>query len=129
MKMFSATDSSGMISGSWWTMRMPASCASRAEAKATGRPSTAMLPWSGACSPSRMRISVDLPAPFSPTSAVTVAGRQVEAHALERLDDAEPLGDAGERDQAVTAAPPHLQPSFGLVGGEVRSGSRSGSPA
>ena len=35
MKMFSATDSSGMISGSWWTMRMPASCASRAEAKAT----------------------------------------------------------------------------------------------
>ena len=34
MKMFSATDSSGMISGSWWTMRMPASCASRGRGEA-----------------------------------------------------------------------------------------------
>ena len=42
MKMFSATDSSGTISGSWWMTRMPAACASRAEAKTTGRPSTAM---------------------------------------------------------------------------------------
>ena len=73
MKMFSATDSSGMISGSWWTTRMPASCASRAEAKTAGLPSTAIVPWSGVCSPSRMRRSVDLPAPFSPTSAVIAA--------------------------------------------------------
>ena len=74
MKTFSATESPGMISGSWWTTRMPASCASRAEAKRTSRPSTRIVPASGACSPSRMRSRVDLPAPFSPTSAVTLAG-------------------------------------------------------
>ena len=40
-------------------------------------------------------------------------GRQVQAHALERLDHAEPLGDAGERDQRHRQRP-HLQPSLAL---------------
>ena len=112
MKMFSATDSSGMISGSWWTMRMPASCASRAEANATGRPSTAMLPWSGACSPSRMRISVDLPAPFSPTSAVTVAAGRSRLTPLSAWTTPNRLAMPVSA-TSVTAAP-HLQPSFAL---------------
>src|SRR5207248_7640670 len=38
-------------------------------AKSRSSPSTRMTPRSGRCTPPRMRIKVDLPAPFSPTTA------------------------------------------------------------
>ena len=38
-------------------------------------------------------ISVDLPAPLSPTSAMTSPGYDVEVHLVERLNRAEVLGD------------------------------------
>src|SRR5438034_5746944 len=50
--------------------RMPEPCAARGELRWTGCPSTKTRPVSGRCSPSSTRISVDLPAPFSPISAV-----------------------------------------------------------
>src|SRR6185437_3408489 len=49
---------------------MPASRASRADAKAWGRPSTRTEPPSATSTPDRIRISVDLPAPLSPTMPV-----------------------------------------------------------
>src|SRR4030095_5391693 len=47
---------------------MPASMASRGEAKRTLRPCHSMVPRSGAWTPLRSLISVDFPAPFSPMS-------------------------------------------------------------
>src|SRR6476620_7388720 len=41
----------------------------------TGTPSTRIDPPSAACTPESTLISVDLPAPLSPTSAITSAGR------------------------------------------------------
>ena len=46
-----------------------------------------------------MRNSVDLPAPFSPTSARTSPGADRERHVIERADHAETLRDA-ERGQS-----------------------------
>ena len=43
--------------------------------------------------PARIFINVDLPAPFSPTSADDLAGREVEVHAIERDDAGKSLGD------------------------------------
>src|SRR5215217_2096782 len=48
-------------------MPMPAASASRGERKCTGRPSIAMRPSYWPCRPAMIFISVDLPAPFSPT--------------------------------------------------------------
>ena len=41
----------------------------------TGRPATATVPASGRCRPDRIDINVDLPAPFSPITAVTTPAR------------------------------------------------------
>ena len=48
---------------------MPESIASLAELNETGLPFSRISPASGRYSPYRMFISVDLPAPFSPSSA------------------------------------------------------------
>src|SRR5262245_59505715 len=48
---------------------MPARCASSGVANNTGRPSTRMLPASGEWTPETILMSVDLPAPFLPSSA------------------------------------------------------------
>ena len=45
------------------------------ESMLTGTPSTRIDPPSAACTPDSTLISVDLPAPLSPTSAITSAGR------------------------------------------------------
>src|SRR5215203_553718 len=50
-------------------MPTPAAIASAVDQPVTSRPFTSMVPAFGAYIPARMRISVDLPAPFSPTSA------------------------------------------------------------
>src|SRR6516164_3962974 len=48
-------------------MPIPALRASRAERKCCSRPSIRRLPWSAACTPAMIFMSVLLPAPFSPT--------------------------------------------------------------
>src|SRR5262245_1022649 len=67
--MFSATESAGTRRSSCGMVTIPAAIASRGLAKWRSSPLTRMTPRSGRCTPPRMRISVDLPAPFSPTTA------------------------------------------------------------
>src|SRR5262245_28287782 len=67
--MFSAIDSAGTRRSSCGMVTTPATIASCGLAKCRSRPSTRTTPRSGRCTPPRMRISVDLPAPFSPTMA------------------------------------------------------------
>ena len=55
-------------------MPMPCLMASDGEEKWTVSPLMTMVPSSGFWTPYRIFIRVDLPAPFSPTSACTVAG-------------------------------------------------------
>ena len=66
---FSAIESAGTMRNSCGMVTMPAAIASCGEAKTRGSPAISMLPLSARCTPPRMRMSVDLPAPFSPTSA------------------------------------------------------------
>ena len=61
----------------WKTIPMPWAIASAGVAKVTSVPLTLIVPSSGFCTPYRIFISVDLPAPFSPTSAWMVALRMV----------------------------------------------------
>ena len=75
-KMLAATLSSGTRLSSWWMMATPARSASRTPAKRTGAPSIRISPSSAGWTPERIFISVDLPAPFSPTSACTSPARR-----------------------------------------------------
>src|SRR5215472_4183565 len=67
--MFSAIDNAGTRRTSCGMVTMPAAIASRGLAKWHSSPSRRTTPRSGRCTPPRMRINVDLPAPFSPTTA------------------------------------------------------------
>src|SRR5215204_3090896 len=69
--MFSATDITGISMKCWCTIPIPWSIASPGPEKRTRSPLTKISPSSGEYSPYRMFISVDLPAPFSPSSACT----------------------------------------------------------
>ena len=51
----------------------------------TGSPSIRISPWSGRCTPERILISVDLPAPLSPTRPSASPRSTVEADALQRM--------------------------------------------
>ena len=53
----------------WCTIPTLAPIACAALQPVTSRPKTSMVPASGGWIPARMRIIVDFPAPFSPTSA------------------------------------------------------------
>src|SRR3954466_11678780 len=77
VKMFSETVSSGNSWGSWYTVAIPSAMASPVEWIATGRPSNSIVPVSAASTPEMILIMVDLPAPFSPTSAWTRPARMV----------------------------------------------------
>src|SRR6187397_1271005 len=55
-------------------MPMPTLRASAGEAKRTATPSTRTSPSSGWTAPARIFMSVDFPAPFSPTTAWTMPG-------------------------------------------------------
>src|SRR6516165_6066047 len=66
---FSAIDSAGTRRRSCGMVTMPAAIASWGLAKWHSSPSRRITPRSGRWTPPRMRISVDLPAPFSPTTA------------------------------------------------------------
>src|SRR5215813_14221792 len=50
---------------------MPARCASSGLVNETSRPSMWIVPASGRCTPDTILMSVDFPAPFSPSSACT----------------------------------------------------------
>ena len=69
MKTFSATVRSGKSVGSWKMIAMPAACDCAVVSNTTSSPSISTRPLSGRCTPARILTSVDLPAPFSPTSA------------------------------------------------------------
>ena len=66
---FSATVSVGTSMKCWCTIPTPAAIAARVSHPVTSRPCTCTVPASGACPPASTRISVLLPAPFSPTTA------------------------------------------------------------
>jgi hypothetical protein len=70
---FSATVRSGKTVGSWYMATKPSRCAASGSPIRRGSPSTTMSPASGWTTPVRILTRVDLPAPFSPTSACTVA--------------------------------------------------------
>ena len=69
MEMLSATERSGSSDSSWKMQTMPAALAEAGSGKRTGLPSTDMVPSSGWTTPDMILISVDLPAPFSPSTA------------------------------------------------------------
>lgn len=82
MNTFSATVSSANSCGSWYTVAMPRAIASTVEVMDTGRPSYLTVPASGIVAPEMILISVDLPAPFSPTSACTCPARSSRSACL-----------------------------------------------
>ena len=65
----SATERSGISDNSWKMQAMPAAFAAAGDANETGSPSSSMRPSSGATTPAMILISVDFPAPFSPSTA------------------------------------------------------------
>jgi hypothetical protein len=67
--MLSATDRSGMSESSWKMQAMPAAFAAAGDANETGSPSSSIRPSSGATTPAMILMSVDFPAPFSPSTA------------------------------------------------------------
>ncbi len=73
----------------------------------TGRPPTATVPASGRCRPERIDISVDLPAPFSPITAVTTPVADVDRHVVERHDAREVLAEPGDADRRAQRSVGH----------------------
>ena len=73
--MLSRTDRFGARLSSWWMMEMPRARASVEEVNSTRFPSSSTWPELGVTTPERIFISVDLPAPFSPNSVVTLPAR------------------------------------------------------
>ena len=86
-KMFSAIDSSGTSASSWWMMMMPSSSLS-AMSRKRARLALEEDLAARSCRAGRRRdstfISVDLPAPFSPTSGVDLAGLHRQVDVVER---------------------------------------------
>ncbi|CAA9302655.1 MAG: hypothetical protein AVDCRST_MAG40-457, partial [uncultured Gemmatimonadaceae bacterium] len=82
---FSATVSVGTSMKCWCTIPTPAAIACAVLHPVASRPSTCTVPASGAYMPASTRMSVDFPAPFSPTSAwISPAGTSSEAPRLAR---------------------------------------------
>jgi hypothetical protein len=77
--MFSATVNACTSWKCWWTMPMPWAMASAELRNRTGSPSTSSSPASGWYSPKITFISVDLPAPFSPSRQWTSPRRSVRS--------------------------------------------------
>ena len=73
-KKFLQTDISGTVARSWKTVAIPAPSASRGEVNDVASPLTRNSPSVGWCTPLRILIRVDLPAPLSPSTQVTVPG-------------------------------------------------------
>ncbi|KQR97098.1 hypothetical protein ASG00_12500 [Microbacterium sp. Leaf351] len=67
-------DIRGTVARSWNTVAIPRPSASRGDENSTGSPSSVTEPELGLWTPDRILISVDLPAPLSPRTHVTVPG-------------------------------------------------------
>ena len=78
-KTFSATESCGIRASSWNTTLMPLRRESWALCSSRGAPSNRISPESLRYTPARILISVDLPAPFSPTRAWISPRRRVRS--------------------------------------------------
>ena len=65
------TDISGTIARSWYTVAMPLASASRGESNETSSPFMRIVPSVCWCTPERILMNVDLPAPLSPSTHVT----------------------------------------------------------
>src|SRR5262245_59902442 len=79
MLMLSATERSGISESSWKTQAIPAARASDGDAKVIGSPSSSIRPSSGGITPAMILIRVDLPAPFSPSTAWMRPARTVRS--------------------------------------------------
>ena len=93
---FSVTLKTGISMKCWCTMPMPAAIASPGPLNDTGWSSMRISPSSGWYSPYSTFISVDLPAPFSPSNAWISPGFDDEVDAVVRRERAEAFGDPPE---------------------------------
>src|SRR3954447_15906001 len=107
--MFSRTVKLSASMKCWWTMPIPAAIASDGLRKCTSRPSRRICPSSGRCSPYRVFISVDLPAPFSPTIACTWPRRT--ASRMSRLATTPGKRLVMPRSSTANASPPRAPTS------------------
>ena len=74
---------------------MPSFCAACGDCEARpSSPANSIVPASGGCAPERILRSVDLPAPFSPSSAWISPGATSRSTSLERLHAGKALADA-----------------------------------
>ena len=87
------------MAGSWKTGASPWTCASAGRASVTSWPCTAMVPESEPSTPVRILTRVDLPAPFAPSSAWHLSGRDRQVDRAEGDDRPEGLGDAVRLEQ------------------------------
>jgi hypothetical protein len=95
-KMFSAIESSGTSASSWWMMTMPAfslSAMSRNLHFLTLEQDLAGI-VAMRIDAAHTFIRVDLPAPFSPTTGVDLAGAHREVDVVQRVHAGKCLGDA-----------------------------------
>ena len=67
-------------------------------------PPNVIVPESGGWAPARILSSVDLPAPFSPSSAWISPGATARSTSIERLHAGEALADAGHAEQAARSS-------------------------
>ena len=74
MKTFAAASRLSKRFSSWWTKAIPAAIASAQVIAGRSAPSMRIVPVVGATTPPSTFISVDLPAPFSPTRPMTSPG-------------------------------------------------------
>ena len=123
---FSATVSVGTSMKCWCTIPTPAAIACAVLHPVASRPFTSTVPASGAYIPARMRISVDFPAPFSPTSAwISPAPTSSEASRLARTG---PNALATPSRRTASGARSAIQRLGGSVAGCVlRESTRAGS--
>ena len=82
---------------------MPALRASRGVVKCTGLPYIVYSPELGWCTPERILMNVDLPAPLSPSTHVTLPASTRVRDVFQRGDVAEVLADVAQLEQRVLA--------------------------
>ena len=116
---FSATERSSNSTVSWWMAVIPAAAASWGEANRTGSPSMRISPPSGRWIPVSTLTIVDLPAPFSPTSAVTVPA----CSSSETPESARTPGNVLVMPSSASTG------GAVMAGGSGRGGPRVGAPA
>ena len=105
---------------------IPRSRASRGDRKSTACPSTSIRPASGRMTPETIRPRVDLPAPFSPTSACTEPARAPSDTSLSALVSPKCLETASTRRSSgagrqVRSGPPAVQPGHSATNSETFS--------